>query len=157
MPGFPLTHCRLSIKISPLGIFPIRRRKFIFMGNTAYFNKSMSTQGGGVFNLTEVYFPRIFGRKKVPSCLWGTQREMLTSPFPLQGGEVERGKVKFSSSQVANLPCEAWGQPSSWLPQAQPRPTPDRAPTPCFLPQPLRHLVHFSTSLIFKPPKNNNI
>ena len=38
-PGFPFTHCRQSIKISPAGSFPKKGRPFTFTGNTAFKEK----------------------------------------------------------------------------------------------------------------------
>lgn len=63
-PGFPFTHSRQSIKISRAGIFPEGGRQSTFLGNAAYLNKNMSTQGGGVLNLAEVYFPGCLGGGK---------------------------------------------------------------------------------------------
>lgn len=63
-PGFPFTHSRQSIKISRAGIFPEGARQSTFLGNAAYLNKNMSTQGGGVLNLAEVYFPGCLGGGK---------------------------------------------------------------------------------------------
>lgn len=91
-PGFPFTHSRQSIKISRAGIFPEGGRQSTFLGNAAYLNKNMSTQGGGVLNLAEVYFPGCLGGGKCRVAFGEPREKKLTCPFLLQGSEARQGR-----------------------------------------------------------------
>ena len=130
-PGFPFTHCRQSIKISPAGSFPKGGGPSLSR-EILHLRKNKSPGGAEVgFSHDWGLVPRVSGRKSAELSLGNPERETWTLRLPLMWGEVDQRTVRFSSGQVA---CRflLWGQPCP--PTAFPAPAPTLL---CFLPQPL--------------------